>query len=359
MKSREGARCSQIQRSPYATLDIEVQVPGPITRCGYPRYPRLEKPVKRVVTSRPTKVVLLSLLFAAGMLIGCTSNRSASNQKVVTENRSSIQISDLPAQFLNAVDTSSEGAINDKLSSQDSLTLDGTTLIVGPVGGNRTVMLTANSLKLINGARIVTNGNQLSIVALNMESNNSGGIDSFFQETAKAAPGTQGADGGRVEIYVTKSVVGSLRVSLAGQIGGDGTAGAPGPGGAAGDRGSDASDKALGCGSSGGNGGTGKPGGKGYPGSPGASGGNGGDLVLEGKTVANHESHFPYQAQPGLGGTGGAGGPGGAGGAGGQAGSGSHFCGTGVAGNGGQQGSPGDAGPNGASGGAAGKIQLK
>lgn len=304
------------------------------------------------------KLLTSIALVTIGLLTGCHSGQEAKSN-VVVENRKKISVADLPQQFLAPLDTSSEGNLNDKLSSLDSLTLDGTVLSVADVGANRSVILAANTLKLLNGARIVTNGNQLSLVALKMEFNNSGGIDSFGEDSNKPATSTKGADGGRVEIYATKTVYGSLRVSLPGQSGGIGATGGAGTIGRTGDRGSDGSDKAFGCGSGGGNGGTGGVGGKGENGTDGGQGGNGGDLVLQGAAVKDHESHFPYQASPGIGGSGGAGGQGGAGGPGGQGGSGSTYCKGGTAGTQGQGGPRGDPGKNGPNGTSAGREQLK
>jgi hypothetical protein len=106
------------------------------------------------------------------VLIGCFGG-SISSEPITEdiENRPAILVSDLPSKFLDAVDTSSESSIKNKLKNQDSLTLDGTTLTVGNVGDNRTVTLACQRLKMINGARIVTNGNQLGIIALDMEFN--------------------------------------------------------------------------------------------------------------------------------------------------------------------------------------------
>ena len=94
------------------------------------------------------------------LLIGCHSGSDSVANEVV-EKRSNIMVSDLPMKFLDAIDTSTDSAIKAKLKTQDSLTLDGTTLTIANVGDNRTVTLACHKLKLINGARIVTNGNQL------------------------------------------------------------------------------------------------------------------------------------------------------------------------------------------------------
>lgn len=305
----------------------------------------------------PSRLLYVSLLLLTmAFEVGCKSDPPGNT---VTENRPNIQVSDLPAKFLDAIDINSESGVNASLASRDSLTLDGTTLIVGPIGANRTVTLGAKSIKLINGARIITNGNQLTLVARTMEFNNSGGIDSFSGENAKAGTGIAGSDGGRVEIYATKTVYGSLRMSLPGQGGGEGSAGAPGRQGAPGRRGDNGVDGFVDChrgGTDGAQGGPGEPGGVG---GTGAAGGNGGDLVLMGAAVKDYQSHFPYQAPAGPGGPGGSGGPGGAGGPGGEGGSGSGHCGGGHGGPAGPAGQPGAAGPNGPAGQKPGKRELK
>jgi hypothetical protein len=207
-------------------------------------------------------------------------------------------VSDLPRKFLDGFDTSSESSIKAKLKTQDSLTLDGTTLTVGAVGADTTVTLACNKLKLINGARIVTNGNQLNLYALEMEFNNSGGVDSFFNETLSAKTDTPGSNGGRVEIYALDSVFGSLRVSLSGQIGGAGSQGDKGKDGNPGGHGNPASDAFMSCGHGGQNGGDGTPGLQGDPGHDGKPGGNGGDLLLRGAASKNYNSTFPYSSLP-------------------------------------------------------------
>jgi hypothetical protein len=296
------------------------------------------------------------LLVTIAYLAGCSSHGQV---HTFVENSSTMMVSDLPKEVLETVDTASESSVTSKLKSQDALTLDGTTLIVGDVGANRTVMLTASTLKLINGARIITNGNQLSLVALNMEFNNSGGIDSFYGETVKAAAGMKGSDAGKVEIYATESVKGSVSISLPGQYGGDGSTGSPGNDGVKGAPGANGVDGLFDCKHGGTDGAQGTPGADGSVGGMGKSGGNGGDLILRGKAVIDYESHFPYQAPPGSGGLGGAGGKEGAGGPGGEGGSGSAHCGGGRAGQKGADGHQGPSGQNGPNGTTSGRKQLK
>jgi hypothetical protein len=317
--------------------------------------------LKLLIRVRCDKVTVL-LLVGTAFLVGCTSNRSVDpreERNPVIENRQAIEVSDLPSKFLDPIDTSSQSAIESNLKSRDSLTLDGTTLTVGPSKGNRTVTLACNRLKLLNGARIITNGNQLTLVAMNMEFNNSEGIDSFSAANIKADKGVQGADGGRVEIYATKGVYGSVRISLPGQGGGDGAAGGVGSGGLGGARGANGVDGFLNCSHGGRDGDPGGAGGQGLPGDAGASGGNGGDLVLHGEAAKDNQSHFSYQAPAGTGGMGGAGGPGGPGGPGGEGGSGSSFCGGGHGGPSGAPGPQGVAGSNGSNGKSSGNLHVE
>ena len=100
---------------------------------------------------------------------------------------------------------------------------------------------------MINGARIVTNGNQLNIIALDMEFNNSGGIDSFYGDTVKAETEKQGSNGGRVENLLTQPGLWFAANIIVRQIGGTGAQGAQGGNGNPGGRGNDAVDGVSDC----------------------------------------------------------------------------------------------------------------
>jgi hypothetical protein len=318
-------------------------------------------PSRRLPVKRSLKLFseTLCLFVVSALPIGCHSGSDPVVNEVV-EKRPSIMVSDLPTKFLDAIDTSTDSTIKAKLRTQDSLTLDGTTLTIGNVGDNRTVTLACHKLKLTNGARIVTNGNNLTLLALTMDFNNSGGIDSFLGDTLKAQPGRRGSDGGRVEIYATDSVYGSLRVSLAGQSGGDGVQGAKGLPGSQGPPGGGAADgPVFNCLHPGEVGGKGSSGGAGFPGRNGVEGGDGGDFVLHGQAAKNYDSRFPFTAPPGPGGVGGNGGDGGDGGPGGIGGSGSKYCGGGHAGDPGPQGPAGPKGEDGHAGKSVGTRRLK
>jgi hypothetical protein len=299
-----------------------------------------------------------SFLLASLMFAGCHSTPSKPVNEI-HENRASITVADLPQKCLDGFDASSRSSIKEKLLTQDSLTLDGTTLTIGDVGANTTVSLAFNKFKMINGARIVTNGNHLNLYAMEMDFNNNGGIDSFYGNTLNAKPDTAGANGGGVEIYAVDSVYGSLRVSLPGQIGGAGSKGATGDNGSPGPRGSNGSDKAFGCGSGGSDGGKGGAGRQGSTGSPGQPGGNGGDLVLHAAASKDYNTKFPYDAPPGMGGKGGSGGDGGNGGPGGEGGSGTTYCGGGHGGAQGDHGAAGAGGADGSAGSSPGKRDVK
>ena len=293
---------------------------------------------------------------ATTILISCRSKQpAAQDQAAISKTGMAIQVSDLPSTFLEAIDTSSDNAVTNTLKSRVPLALDNTTLTIGPVGGNLSVTLAASKLSLVNGARIVTNGNNLSLIANEMDFNGSGGIDSFSNDTSKATTGN-GSDGGRVEVYATKKVYGSIRVSLPGQTGADGKPGGQGNPGAAGSRGDNGVDGLFDCRRGGTDGGQGGTGGQGLPGGDGTSGGIGGDLVLRGEAVKDQASHFSFQAPPGPGGAGGPGGPGGAGGPGGEGGSGSGHCGGGHGGLNGLAGPAGPSGNNGPNGKSSGKL---
>jgi hypothetical protein len=90
------------------------------------------------------------------------------------------------------------------------LTLNGSTLTLGPVGAGRTVTITCRPLRLTNGARIITNGNHLVLAALDARFGDNAGIVSFASENSKAAATTNGASGGKVRINVLQKFSGSL-----------------------------------------------------------------------------------------------------------------------------------------------------
>lgn len=310
-----------------------------------------------------TCLVLAALIAAIALINHHSKQQSAlqdqeavTEKATVTEKGQTLQVSDLPSTFLETIDTSSDSAVTNTVKSRVPLVLDNTTLTIGPVGGNRSVTIATSKLTLINGARIVTNGNNLSLIANEMDFNSSGGIDSFSDETSKASTGNPGSDGGSVEIYATKTVFGSIRVSLPGQAGADGKPGIPGQNGIPGPRGNNGVDGFMNCAHGGTDGGQGATGGTGGVGGDGTPGGNGGDLQLRGEAVKDQASHFSFQAPPGPGGTGGPGGAGGDGGPGGEGGSGSSECGGGHGGPKGAPGQPGGKGNDGPSGKSSGKL---
>ncbi len=243
----------------------------------------------------------------------------------------------------------------------DTLTLDGSTLTVGPVGADKTTSLNVKELKLVNGSRIVTNGNKLKITASRITSYD-GQIISFLPNNSRApdsplgVPGKAGADGGTVEIDAAE-LQGRLSIELPGQNGGSGGRGFDGVAGPAGARGNDGADHLFDCAHGGGDGRAGGDGSPGTSGAPGGAAGSGGTLTLRGG-IKTQQNSILFSGAPGVPGVGGSGGGGGAPGLGGQGGSGSVYC------RGGHPGPDGRAGANGSPGasgtaGQSGSIKLK
>jgi hypothetical protein len=260
-----------------------------------------------------------------------------------------VQLTDLPPDLLNPVPADPATDLAAQLKQRGSLTLSGSTLIIADPGAGRTATIACRTLRMTNGARIVTNGNNLALVALKAEFGDNSGIISFSDQTIKAAPATSGGGGGKLRINVVQSFSGALRVSLPGQNGGDGVSGGQGSAGPPGSRGADAVKGFVDCHSGGGNGSAGGQGSKGGTGGAGGSGGDGGDLILEG-AIAGNRNLVDFSAPGGSGGLAGAGGAGGPGGTGGQGGSGDGPCSGGRAGPTGPGGPQGDPGPAGATG---------
>lgn len=269
-----------------------------------------------------------------------SSQPSDSGDTVSTIPGQSMQVSDLPSDLLSPVDEGSATELTRQLGQRRSLTLNGSTLTIGAPGQGRTVTIACNSLRMVNGARIITNGNHLVLVALNARFGENAGINSFSPQTVKAGTGGKGETGGKVRMNVVQSMSGALRVSLPGQNGGDGDVGAAGTGGVQGSRGANAVKGVVDCHSGGGDGGQGGPGGKGATGGTGGNGGDGGEVVLQGAAAANR-GLVDFEAPGGQAGLGGAGGPGGPGGPGGEGGSGDGPC------SGGHGGATGVTGPRG------------
>ena len=265
---------------------------------------------------------------------------------VATFGAQSIQVSDLPTGVTDPVSDDSPEEQTKQLQQRSSLALNGTTLVIGAPGEGRTVTIGCNTLRMANGARIVTNGNRLVIVCLKTVFGDNSGIVSFPPSVLKAGPGAAGLGGGSVRIASVQTFSGDLRVSLLGQDGGDGPPGVPGNAGPTGDRGANSVQGFVDCKSGGQDGKPGGQGGRGADGGVGASGGDGGELMLEAKAAKNYK-HVEFRGTGGKGGAGGSPGPGGAGGAGGQGGSGGGSCGGGNAGGPGPTGAPGEQGRSG------------
>jgi hypothetical protein len=200
-----------------------------------------------------------------------SSQSSGPSETVSTIPGQSILVSDLPGDLLSPVQEDSPTELSRQLAQRPSLTLNGGMLTIGAPGQGR---IACNTLRMVNGPRIVTNGNHLVLLAFNARFGENAGISSFSPQTVKANPGTKAENGGKVRIHAVQSYSGALRISLPGQNGGDGEGGAAGSGGAQGPRGANAVKGFVNCHSGGGDGGQGGPGG---PGEPGRKGGNGGD----------------------------------------------------------------------------------
>jgi len=271
-----------------------------------------------------------------------------SPREIVFTRQASLSPDSLPSQMLIPVGRGSDSkSILGELARKGSLTLDDSTLVIGPVGGGLSVTISVHTLALQHGARIVTNGNTLTIQAAKIVGG--GSIVSFVQENltpeaiGTGARGINGHDGGTVFVDSMRGIDGNLEVNLSGQNGGSGGQGASGSAGPAGARGSDAVQGMLDCRSGGGDGSKGGLGGAGQAGGDGGAGGNGGELILHGG-IAEQESQIHFISRGGAPGVSGAGGAGGPGGPGGQGGSGSAQC------SGGHLGAQGDPGPKGSDG---------
>ena len=236
---------------------------------------------------------------------------------------SAAEFQELPAEMQSAPSTSDGPALADALHKKGSLKLHGTKMTLPP-GAERSFTIAADTIYLSDGATVITNGNDLDVIANRIVSTGGSKIASFLPDNLKSVGTTQegkgnpGQTGGRVTLWVTNAVEGTTRVYLPGQEGAVGSAGATGAQGAKGERGANAVQGMWPNCSSGGQ--DGKPGAAGNPGGPGRAGGDGGsggNLILRGK-AAVEKSAFIFSAPGGKGGAGGAGGVGGPGGPGGD-----------------------------------------
>ncbi|RYY74050.1 MAG: hypothetical protein EOO52_14335 [Gammaproteobacteria bacterium] len=255
----------------------------------------------------------------------------------------------------------SENDFNVRLEEGGTMELDGGEWIIGSpaFGSNTSTFVALDSIILKNGARIITNGNLLTIIVNKFKSEN-GKILSFPQN-AKADNGDNGVNlgesgsagapgdhGGKVTVICIQEFLGVLTIDLSGQNGGNGGNGVVGAEGARGDRGPDARDGYLYCergGGKGAQGATGMPGGNGGDGGVGGAGG-----FLEVLTIGDQpldQVQYSFISSGGAGGIGGNPGAGGAGGNGGPGGHGSKFCGGGKTGDQGPIGTTGAVGSQG------------
>lgn len=214
-----------------------------------------------------------------------------------------------------------------------------------------------SELVLPNGSVIVTNGFGLHLIVgrgaridgvATIRSFESGSPDK--PTPSVATPGMHGASGepgrnaGPVQIDISGTAKGLLRILNVGEDGAPGGRGGPGRPGQTGARGRNGVDGFLNCHSGGGDGDKGGAGGNGGVGGSGGRGGAGGNVAISGAgDVAGLA--IEYDISSGQPGRGGPGGEGGAGGRGGEGGSGSAFCGGGRAGPPGPSGTVGETGP--------------
>jgi hypothetical protein len=246
----------------------------------------------------------------------------------------------------------SEKALQQELAKKGSLTLDGSTLVLGSKGGMTATSLFVYTLSLYNGGRIITNGNSFKLIAAQVKVSN-GSIISFPEDDRTVPPsepsiaGINSLSSSDVILASLNPIAGLLKVDLSGQNGGQGGQGLSGTQGNKGPRGSDGSDSLFDCKRSGRDGGPGEPGGNGLTGASGGNGGNSGNLLLLGGAAKTTDAQIIFVGSGGSPGLGGEGGPGGPGGPGGDGGSGSTYCGGGHTGPSGPSGPSGEKGIDG------------
>jgi hypothetical protein len=262
-----------------------------------------------------------------------------SSLALVGQNRVPLEIGpgskDLPAEMTAPPDVT--GDRYDRiaaLSKRQPITIKGAWVPVS------SPTLYVNVLRLEDGG-LVTNGRDLTIEAVRVESVGDAGLRAF------AANAPLGASGGTITLIVYDGINGQLSVDLSGSVGAPGAAGRPGVNGPAGRAGENSSQTLFGCSHGGGAGERGGPGGRGEDGGAGNAGGNGGTFILQVTDPDEAGRRINFVARGGRGGDGGPGGTGGLGGPGGPGGHGGGFCGGGQAGPGGAPGEPGRSGPQG------------
>jgi len=225
---------------------------------------------------------------------------------------------------------------------------------------NEQIFIAVDQLNFAPGARLVTNGNIVTIFVNTLNAGD-GRIVAFREQDRKAAAGGAGGGagargqdgavgdgGGAVSIHVIERVNGLLSVDLSGQGGGNGGAGGRGPEGPRGRDGARGKSTAFDCRAGGENGGDGGRGGVGGDAGDGGKGGDAGLFYLF--NVGEHPipaASLSFTGKGGLGGSPGQPGAGGPGGDGGKRGGGEGFC------KGGER--DGDRGPTGPAG-AAGRA---
>jgi hypothetical protein len=196
-------------------------------------------------------VLMAVVLIAVIALTGKTSIAEEPKETIIADPQ--IGPGRIPSAMMEPLPSLSGDALYQELRRRGSLTLDNSTLTIGAVNAHVTVVLACYVLRLQNGARIITNGNVLSLQPGRILLSGNSGISSFPPDNKQAPPsaalggeGTPGASGGRVELKPFFGFEGSLQVYLAGQDGGQG-GGPQGQPGTPGGRGEDAASSAFGC----------------------------------------------------------------------------------------------------------------
>ena len=242
------------------------------------------------------------------------------------------------------VRSAAQQTMREFLQARRPLVFDKTTFIVPADESGTAFFLSAETIRMRRGARIITNGRRVEIRALHLVVDEGAilAFDPMQSPPASASDGKDGRGGGHLLLASLDDFQGRLAVNLSGQPGNPGTDGGKGKTGAGGRAGDRGQDGLFDCASGAGHGGKGQTGGPGDDGKAGGQGGNGGNLELGGVlTAAASQQRIEFVSKGGAGGPGGKGGAGGDGGPGGAGGASTSRC------SGGNAGPPGDEGPAG------------
>jgi len=299
--------------------------------------------------------LLLVATIMCPTITAAQAQSSGGEQKIDFGKGNSVPFTAIRTEAVAPVPTYNEDAFRLRLKNGGTVAFSQSDVVIGePNFQQRSLQFMAlDTLKLLKGARIVTGGNDLVIIANKIVSED-GYIVAFTDKTRRAkdgvgtgAPGAPGVSGGTVTLIALDGIEGRLHIDLSGQVGGDGQQGAVGSTGTTGLKGDQPVWTLINCNKDGGNGSPGGNGGKGGAGGAAGNGGHGGTFLLYnvGPTPIP-SAYYDFVANAGQPGTPGPGGPGGEGGLGGVGGDGGGPC------HSGQQGQPGNQGPTGDTGSA-------